>query len=444
MFGIQAQTTLINPAQEGGFNVGNTFASNGWTVANQGVNPSKWVIGTAVSNTTTATTASVVSGTTTLTLTTGNPNIYPGMKVTASSSVLAANTYVSAIAGNALTLSNATTAASGTPVILTFGFGSNDGAVGSSATVANATSTITLAVANPAIVVGQSISVTSGTAVLAANTYVTNVSGTTITLSQPTIAISSTAVSYSFGATASNISGNAAYVSNNGGISDTAYGYNGNRTLYFYRDVTVSAAEQAMTLTFDVKSPIASNSGWQVWAAPTSQTVVGTDTQVTAPFLNTVTWPGATLVAFNHTSLVGTTKQTAFIPKNFAGTTFRLIFVWTNNTSAMTLPTASFDNISLVSRPATDITSVATGLWSNPAIWDIAVPTPADTVVISANNVVSIDCKYSGATDLFVSGAGATLQWANTGSVLDEFKITNDLGISGSGARFNVYEGVLL
>ena len=441
MFGIQAQTTLINPAQEGGFNVGNTFASNGWTVANQGVNPSKWVIGTAVSNTTTATTASVVSGTTTLTLTTGNPNIYPGMKVTASSSVLAANTYVSAIAGNALTLSNATTAASGTPVTLTFGFGSNAGAVGSSATVANASSTITLAVANPAIVVGQSISVTSGTAVLAANTYVTNVSGTTITLSQPTIALSSTAVSYSFGATASNISGNAAYVSNNDGISNTAYGYNGNRTLYFYRDVTVSAAEQAMTLTFDVKSPIASTSGWQVWAAPTTQVVEGKDTQVTSAFLNTVTWPGATLVAFNHTSQVGTTKQTAFIPKNFAGTTFRLIFVWTNNTSAMTLPTASFDNISLVSRPATDITSVATGLWSNPAIWDIAVPTPADTVVISANNVVSIDCKYSGATDLFVSGAGATLQWANTGTVLDEFKITNDLGISGSGARFNVYEG---
>ena len=92
VIGVQAQTTIINPATDGGFNSGNTFAANGWTVANQGVNPSKWVIGTAVSTTTTATTASVVLGTTTLTLATGNTNIYPGMKVTDTGGVLAANT----------------------------------------------------------------------------------------------------------------------------------------------------------------------------------------------------------------------------------------------------------------------------------------------------------------------------------------------------------------
>jgi len=392
---IQAQTTIINPAGDGGFNNGSTFAANGWTVANQGVNPSKWVVGTGVSATTTASTASVASGTPTLTLTAGNPLIYPGMKVTASSGVLAANTYVSAITGTALTLTNATTALSSTPVTLTFGFGSNSGAVGSSATVATASGTITLTVANPAIVVGQSIAVTSGTAVLAANTYVTNVSGTTVTLSQPTIALSSTAVTYSFGSTSSSISGNAAYVSNDGGASNAYFGFNGNRTIYFYRDVTVSSAEKAMTLAFDVKSPIASSSGWQVWAAPTSQSVVGTDTQVTSAFLNTAAWSGATLVTFNHTSQVGTTKQTAFIPPSFAGTTFRLIFVWTNNTSAATLPPAAIDNISLVSRAATDVSSTGTGLWSNASIWDVAVPTPADNVIVNANNTVSIDCKFS-------------------------------------------------
>ena len=439
-FNIDAQTTIISPAGDGGFNNGSTFAANGWTVANQGVNPSKWVVGTGVSATTTATVATVTSGTNLLTLTAGNPLIYPGMKVTASSGVLAANTYVSSISGTALTLTNNTIAA-GSSVTLTFGFGSNAGAVGSSASVATVGSaTITLTVANPGVVVGQSVTVTSGTAVLAPNTYVTNVNGATITLSQPTIATSGTAVTYSFGATSSAISGNAAYVSSDGGATNTPYGYAGNRTLYFYRDVTVSAEEQAMTLSFDVKSPIASTSGWQVWVAPTSQTVIGTDTQVTSAFLNTATWAGATLVAFNHTSQVGTTKQTAFIPKSFAGTTFRLIFVWTNGSSALTLPSAAIDNISLVSRAASEINSIGTGLWSNASIWDIAVPTPADTVIVNASNVVSIDCKYSGASDLFVAGTNATLQWANSGTVLDEFKISNDLGISGSGARFNVYE----
>ena len=444
--GIQAQTTIINPAGDGGFNNGSTFAANGWTVANQGVNPSKWVVGTGVSTTTTASTASVVSGTTTLTLTAGNPLIYPGMKVTASSGVLAANTYVSAISGTTLTLTNATTAASATAVTLTFGFGSNGGAVGTSATVTSASTTITLTAANPAIVVGQSVTVTSITNVLAANTYVTNVSGATITLSQPTIA-ASTAVTFSFGSTSSNISGNAAYVSNDGGASNAFFGFNGTRTIYFYRDVTVSSAEKAMTLTFDVKSPIASSAGgWQVWVAPTSQSVLGTDTQVTSAFTNTAVWPGATLITFNHAAQVGTTKQTAFIPPSFAGTTFRLIFVWTNTSSAAALPPAAIDNISLVSRVGTDINSTGTGLWSNPSIWDVAVPTPADNVTINDNRIVTIDCKNAGVFDLSVvnaAGSGATLQWGNTSTLVDTFTVYDALTINGSGARFNIYEGGL-
>ncbi|MFI5237676.1 MAG: hypothetical protein ACHQLA_07060, partial [Ignavibacteriales bacterium] len=40
-----AQTTLIDPAGDGGFSNGGTFAANGWTVANSANNP--WVIGTA-------------------------------------------------------------------------------------------------------------------------------------------------------------------------------------------------------------------------------------------------------------------------------------------------------------------------------------------------------------------------------------------------------------
>jgi len=442
-FTTNAQTTLISPTGDGGFNNGNTFAANGWTVANQGVNPSKWVVGLAVSATTTASAASVTLGATSITLTAGNPNIYPGMKVTDTAGILAANTYVSAISGATLTLSNGTILASATPVTFTFSFGANGGAVGTSSTVTLASATIVLSVANPGIVVGQLVTVTSGSAVLAPNTYVTNVSSTTITLSQPTILASTTPVVYSFGATTSNIVGNAAYVSNDGGANNAYFGYSGNRTLYFYRDVTVSSAEKAMTLTFDVKSPNASSNGWQVWVAPTSQSVVGTDTQVTSPFINSAVWSGATLIAFNHTSQVATTKQTAFIPPSFAGTTFRLIFVWTNGSGTASLPPAAIDNISLVSRASTDISSIATGLWSNPTIWDIAVPTPADNVVVTANTLVSIDSKFSGATDLNIAGTNATLQWANTGSILDEFRISNDLGISGSGARFNVFEAGL-
>lgn len=45
---INAQTTLINPATDGGFEIGGTFASNGWTNASSAVNP--WVLGTAAAS----------------------------------------------------------------------------------------------------------------------------------------------------------------------------------------------------------------------------------------------------------------------------------------------------------------------------------------------------------------------------------------------------------
>ena len=43
-----AQTTHINPATDGGFNNGATFAANGWTVANSANNP--WIVGAGVTS----------------------------------------------------------------------------------------------------------------------------------------------------------------------------------------------------------------------------------------------------------------------------------------------------------------------------------------------------------------------------------------------------------
>jgi hypothetical protein len=43
-----AQTILIDPAGDGGFENGATFASNGWTVSNFADSVNKWVVGTAV------------------------------------------------------------------------------------------------------------------------------------------------------------------------------------------------------------------------------------------------------------------------------------------------------------------------------------------------------------------------------------------------------------
>jgi hypothetical protein len=76
VIGLQSQTTLINPATDGGFNSGSTFASNGWTVANEGTGPIKWALGTAASGITA--TGSTTSGSATFTLAAANPAIVAG------------------------------------------------------------------------------------------------------------------------------------------------------------------------------------------------------------------------------------------------------------------------------------------------------------------------------------------------------------------------------
>ncbi|QBZ98932.1 T9SS type A sorting domain-containing protein [Flavobacterium sangjuense] len=280
--GMQAQTTLINPAAEGGFNSGSTFAANGWTVANEGIGAVKWVVGTAV----------------------------------------------------------------------------NSGA----------------------------------------------------------------------------ITGNSAYVSLDNGETNSSAGISGARTVYFYRDIVIPAGQTNIALTFNWK---AMGTAWQVFVAPTSVTPTGTDVQLTVP----ATITGATSITYNSAAGNGITQNAfGFIPPSFAGTTARLIFMWSNSSGGGTNPPAAIDNISVVSRAGgNEIASVATGNFTNPATWDFGyVPSPADDVVINAGHTVTIDSRNLGANNLYIAGAAAVLQF---GTVSDEFTVNNDLLVSGSGARFNVYEG---
>ncbi|UOK42308.1 MULTISPECIES: T9SS type A sorting domain-containing protein [Flavobacterium] len=437
------QTTIINPAAEGGFNSGNTFAANGWTVANEGTGPIKWAVGTAASGTTSV--GAITNGSTDVTLTAANANILQGMIVYGDN--IPANTFVASIAGTTLTLSQNATATLGT---VTLGFGKTSGGGISVATsqmttasIAANTYSITLAAANPNISVGMLIAPVAG--FIGADTYVASINGTALGLSKASInsAAFATAQTLSFSATGSGISGNAAYVTNDNGVTNSYGGYSGNRTVYFYRDITnVPSIQNAMTLTFDVKSAPTFGAGWQVWVAPITQPVAGTNTQVTGPMAYGVSWPGATLISFNSATQVATTKNTAFIPKSFAGTPFRLIFVWTNGTTAGTVPPAAIDNISLVSRVPEEINCAHSGLWSQPGTWEGGnVPTPADTAVLNDDGeVVMIDSRYSGADALFLSGTNTLVQFA-TSNIMDEFTVARDLTLSAGGSRFNNHDG---
>ena len=432
--GIQAQTNRI-PIADGNFSNGATFAANGWTVANEGVSPTKWALGTAASGT--SQTANVTASSTAVTLTAANAGITVGRIVYGVG--IPTNTFVSAITGTALTLSQAATitTASATLGFGVFSGGISVGTIQQTNAIVAASYNITLAAANPNISVGMAIAPVVG--IIAANTYVAGITGATLNLSQVTLGAGA-AQPLTFTATSATITGNAAYVSNDNGATNSNAGYSTNRTVYFHRDVTVPGGETAMTVKFDVKSAPASGGGWQVWAAPTSQAITGTDTQVTLPFNYNVVWPGATLLSYNTQPQVATTAITAFVPKSFAGTTFKLIFVWAQSGAAV-VPPAAIDNITLTSRTPEDIESIASGLWTLPSTWNVSkVPTPVDGVAIVGTHTVMIDSKYSGAQDLTLAGTNALVLFG-PGTVNDDFTVNNDLQILGNGARLNGHDG---
>ncbi|NMH26037.1 beta strand repeat-containing protein [Flavobacterium solisilvae] len=231
------------------------------------------------------------------------------------------------------------------------------------------------------------------------------------------------------------ITGNAAYVSLDGGETNSYVGISGARTVFFYRDIAIPAGQTNIALTFNWKSVGTSGASWQVFAAPTSYTPVGLDVQNSVP----ATIAGATSVAYGSINAV-TQKAFGFIPPSFAGTTVRLIFIWSNGNGGGTNPPAAIDNISLVSRAGgSEIASVQTGNYTDAATWDAGyVPSSADDVVINGGHTVTIDNRNLGANNMYIAGASAVVDF---GVVSDEFTVNNDLLISGSGARFNVYNG---
>ena len=230
------------------------------------------------------------------------------------------------------------------------------------------------------------------------------------------------------------ITGNSAYVSIDNGDTNSSVGFSGARTVYFYRDIVIPAGQTNIALSFNWK---AVGTSWQVFVAPTSVTPTGTDLQLSVP----ATLAGATSVTYNNATGNGITQNAfGFIPPSFAGTTARLIFMWSNGSGGGTNPPAAIDNISLISRVGgNEIASIASGKFTDPTTWDSGyVPSGADDVVINADNTVTIDARNLSANNLYVAGANAVIQFGTTS---DEFTVYNDMLVNGSGAQFKVYDG---
>ena len=230
------------------------------------------------------------------------------------------------------------------------------------------------------------------------------------------------------------ISGNSAYISNDAGVTN-AYTPANNASNFFWRDVTVPAGENVIRLTFNwICQGESTYDNWQVFYAPTSVVPTGSTTHPGSGATNVpagiagATWLG-------NGNLQGTVQTTTiFLPTSLAGTTFRLIFHWKNETGG-TQPPASIDNISLTSRAYGTFTSIATGNWSSPATWDANdVPTVLDDAIISTSNIVTVDATGQTIDELTVNG---TLTYGVTPT---SFNVVNNLTVA-AGGFINVFNG---
>lgn len=224
---------------------------------------------------------------------------------------------------------------------------------------------------------------------------------------------------------------NCAYVSANGG---TAWTYSQLSVFnHVYRDVTIPAGENKVTLTFKWKAggEGTTTSDWDnmkvFWSpttfTPTSTTAVTGATQLIGP--------GAVSGMYKLSSASWNSETIVF---SAAPGTYRLIFQWKSDVSTIANPPAALDEISLTSQAPGIFISVANGNWTNPATWDAnAVPTGADSAIVAAHTV-TIDAASLSINNLTVQGS------LEFGATPTTFNVNGNLTVE-AGGEFLVFNG---
>ena len=164
---------------------------------------------------------------------------------------------------------------------------------------------------------------------------------------------------------------NSAYISNDVGGATYNYLNTAASTVHFYRDVTFPAAETNIVLSFRWKCQGEASFDYvTVYSMPTSVTpTVNNPAGAFQSWLNIPTsYAGAVVHAVPPNLNLQATYQTQTIclPSAYAGTTRRLVFMFSNDPSVGTQPPGSIDEISLVSSIASTPANQPTSLSLTP------------------------------------------------------------------------------
>jgi PKD repeat protein len=195
-----------------------------------------------------------------------------------------------------------------------------------------------------------------------------------------------------------------AYISNDGGTS-WLYTLNAAITYsHLYKDVTVPAGENKLTLTFKWKvggegTLTSDNDNMKVFFGPTANISPSASAALASTYQ--LMSPTATSGMYKLSSATYNTETVTFpaLPG-----TYRLVFTWKSNTSVLAQPPAAIDDVLLVSSTTPTITSTAMGgYWNSPETWVGGVVPSGDDVVIAPNAIVIADLPIV-TRDLTISG----------------------------------------
>jgi len=253
------------------------------------------------------------------------------------------------------------------------------------------------------------------------------------------IAVNGTATNKWFvGNSATPFSGSRSAFVDNGTGSTNAYTITTASTVHFYRDITFPSGETKITLNFRWKAQGEGSFDYlTVYTVPITVTPsFNLPVGAVQSWLNVPTnYPGAVIrcapVNLNLQNAYQT--QNILLPATFAGTTQRIVFMWSNDGSLGAQPPGSVDNIHLTSTFPSKINSTTIGgLWSNPSTWVGGVVPNGDSAEIAAGANVTLDIPVSAATFSLLAGS--------TFSCNAAMSIASDLNIA-IGATYNGFFG---
>ncbi|MCJ8152191.1 fibronectin type III domain-containing protein [Chryseobacterium sp. SSA4.19] len=210
-----------------------------------------------------------------------------------------------------------------------------------------------------------------------------------------------------FYGTATGNPGSSIYISNNGGV-DNAYDTDSESVVHAYRDFTIPAGSTVSTLSFDWKGE--GESGYdflRVWLVPDTFTPVAGDNITSGTDIFEIG-------QFGQDGSWQTYSNPAVDISAYAGSTMRLVFEWTNDTSFGTQPSMAVDNINIAipscimpSAPAVSGVGVNTATLS----WSAPSPVPG----IGYEYYLSTTNTAPGASTPAIANAGTTV---NLGSLM--------------------------